>query len=68
MSSNNLVSEEIFENGLRIDSLPKNIDFTIGTDKMNQVLTADSVKGFLEQRFTSIEDSGMLVTGLKMGG
>jgi len=28
----------------------------------------DAVRGFLEQRFTSIEDSGMLVTGLKLGG
>jgi hypothetical protein len=35
VSSNNLVSEEIFENGFRIENLPKNMDFITGTDKMN---------------------------------
>ena len=51
---------------MRVENLPKNLDFVVGTDKINQVVSYENVRGFIEQRLDCVEDS-MLVTGLKMG-
>lgn len=42
------------------------MDFPGATPRINQVVTFEGVKGFIEQRYSSIDDS-MMVTGLQMG-
>ena len=51
--------------GQRTETLPKNFDFVPTVDKVNQVLSYETVTGFVEQRMSSIDDS-MMVTGLRM--
>ena len=58
-------NEDIF--GSRVEPVPKNFDYTIGANKINQVLSYDTVIGFTERKMSSIEDS-MMVTGLRMTG
>lgn len=51
--------------GQRIEQIPKNFDFAAQVERVSQVLSFESVSGFIDQRMGSIEDS-MMVTGLRM--
>ena len=48
-----------------MEQIPKNFDFGAQVDRVSQVVSFDSVMGFMDQRMTSIDDS-MTVTGLRM--
>lgn len=58
-------NEDIF--GSRIESVPKNFDYITGVNKINQVLSYDTVIVQSERKMSSIEDS-IMVTGLRMTG
>lgn len=36
--------EEVFDNGVRVENLPKQMNFLPDTQKINQIVTADLVK------------------------
>lgn len=58
-------NEDIF--GSRIEPVPKNFDYITGVNKINQVLSYDTVIVQTERKMSSIEDS-IMVTGLRMTG
>lgn len=58
-------NEDIF--GSRIEPVPKNFDYITGVNKINQVLSYDTVIVQSERKMSSIEDS-IMVTGLRMTG
>lgn len=58
-------ADDIFST--RIEPIPKNLDFISTVNKINQVLSYETVVGFNERKSNSIEES-MMITGLKMTG
>lgn len=63
--------EEVFDNGIRVENLPKTMNFLASTQKVNQIVNADLVKALAEveqqrNRTCSVEDSLMVTSNLNM--
>jgi hypothetical protein len=54
-----MVGDDIFENGQKVENLPKALDYQPQTYKLNQIVSSEIVRAFLEppqQQMKTIED------------
>jgi len=62
-----LISTSIDSSASKQAAIPRSMDFLSSANKVNQVLTYDSVIGMSERKLGSVDDS-MMITGVKMSG
>ena len=48
--------DELFDNGTKVESLPKSVDYLSTVAKVNQIISAEIVRGYVAN-YLSIEDS-----------
>ena len=55
--SGGAVGDEIFENGLKVENLPRQFDYQPSIQKINQLISSENVRAFMDQRNFQIDDS-----------